>query len=77
MFAFSMCYSPCGRTVLLLCFLIVGIHASGIFYVVRVKSYVTRLFHPTCVPVRLRSFLSFQCELCPVSLACSETAHVL
>ena len=44
------------RTVLLqLCFLIVDIH----FYstipvdVVRVKSYVNRLFDPTCVPMRI------------------------
>ena len=43
----------------LLCFLIVGIQASGYFDstisidVIRMKSYMDSLFDPTCVPVRV------------------------
>ena len=54
----SLC-SPYNRTAfLLLCFLIVGIHASGIymnstFNVVRVKSYVNHLFDPASVTVKI------------------------
>ena len=44
--------------VLLLCFLIVGIQASGILIplsidVIRMKFYMDSLFDPTCVPVRV------------------------
>ena len=41
----------------LLCFLIVGIHASGIFIpavsidVIRMKSYLDSLFDPACVSI--------------------------
>ena len=47
--------------------------------VVRVKSYVNRLFDPACVPVRITiniAFTSFQSGWCLVLLACSETSEV-
>jgi len=44
---------PFVAALLLLCFLIVGIQASGIpVDVVRVKSSVNSLFDPACVPMR-------------------------
>ena len=48
--------------------------------VVRVKSYVDRLFGPACVPMRITiiNFTSFQSGLCPVlygQVGC--LAHVL
>ena len=46
--------------------------------VVKVKSYVNRLFDPACVPmsITINNCTSFPSGLCPVLLACSETAEV-
>ena len=70
----------CRTVLLLLCCLIVGIHASGISIplslLMLLRSYVNRLFDPTCVPIIVilcmllattYSRLHIDCTSCTVS----------
>ena len=69
----------CRTALMLLCFLIVGIHASGISIPLSLLMlsgwsliWIASLTN-TCVVI---NFTSFQNGLCPVLWACSETADV-
>ena len=72
----------CRTVLLLLCCLIVGIHASGISIplslLMLLRSYVNRLFDPTCVPMIVilcillattYSRLHIDCTSCTVNLS--------